>query len=45
MEIYMDSLTKNYGKIKALDSINLKIEGHGCTGLLGPNGAGITPRR
>jgi ABC-2 type transport system ATP-binding protein len=42
MEIYMDSLTKNYGKITALDSINLKIEGHGCTGLLGPNGAGKT---
>ncbi len=42
MEIYLDNLTKNYGKIKALDSINLKIEGHGCTGLLGPNGAGKT---
>jgi ABC-2 type transport system ATP-binding protein len=42
MEIYFDSLTKNYGKIKALNSINLKIEGHGCTGLLGPNGAGKT---
>jgi ABC-2 type transport system ATP-binding protein len=42
MEIYMDGLVKNYGKIKALDSINLKIEGHGCTGLLGPNGAGKT---
>lgn len=42
MEIYMDGLTKNYGKIMALDSINLKIEGHGCTGLLGPNGAGKT---
>ncbi|AGO60240.1 MULTISPECIES: ABC transporter ATP-binding protein [Ferroplasma] len=42
MEIYLDSLTKNYRKIKALDSINLKIEGHGCTGLLGPNGAGKT---
>ncbi|MCL4453854.1 MAG: ABC transporter ATP-binding protein [Candidatus Thermoplasmatota archaeon] len=42
MEIYMDGLTKNYGKIHALDSINLKIEGHGCTGLLGPNGAGKT---
>ena len=42
MEIYMDGLTKNYGKIRALDSINLKIEGHGCTGLLGPNGAGKT---
>lgn len=38
----MDGLTKNYGKIRALDSINLKIEGHGCTGLLGPNGAGKT---
>ncbi len=42
MEIYMDGLTENYGKIRALDSINLKIEGHGCTGLLGPNGAGKT---
>jgi len=42
MEIYFDSLTKNYGKIKALNSINLKIKGHGCTGLLGPNGAGKT---
>ncbi|WMT52277.1 MAG: ABC transporter ATP-binding protein [Ferroplasma sp.] len=42
MEIYMDGLTKNYGKIRALNSINLKIEGHGCTGLLGPNGAGKT---
>ena len=42
MEIYMDRLTKNYGKIRALDSINMKIEGHGCTGLLGPNGAGKT---
>lgn len=42
MEIYLDELTKNYGKIRALDSINLKIEGHGCTGLLGPNGAGKT---
>jgi ABC-2 type transport system ATP-binding protein len=42
MEIYMDGLTKNYGKILALDSINLKIEGHGCIGLLGPNGAGKT---
>ena len=38
----MDRLTKNYGKIRALDSINMKIEGHGCTGLLGPNGAGKT---
>ncbi|WP_337860149.1 ABC transporter ATP-binding protein [Ferroplasma sp.] len=42
MEINMEELTKNYGKIRALNSINLKIEGHGCTGLLGPNGAGKT---
>ncbi len=42
MEIFMDGLSKNYGKVIALDGINLDIKDHGCTGLLGPNGAGKT---
>jgi ABC-2 type transport system ATP-binding protein len=35
-------LTKKYGSFKALDSLNLKIEGPKCVGFLGPNGAGKT---
>jgi len=42
MEIFMDSLTKKYGKLVALNNINIDINGHGCVGLLGPNGAGKT---
>ena len=42
MEIFMNSLTKKYGKITALNNINLNIKGQGCVGLLGPNGAGKT---
>lgn len=38
----MDSLTKKYGKLVALNNINIDINGHGCVGLLGPNGAGKT---
>ena len=38
----MDSLTKKYGKLTALNNINIDITGHGCVGLLGPNGAGKT---
>ena len=35
-------LTKKYGKIIALDRLNLKIEYGEVFGLLGPNGAGKT---
>ena len=35
-------LTKKYGSFKALDSLNLRIEGSKCVGFLGPNGAGKT---
>lgn len=35
-------LTKKYGKITALDCLNLKIEYGEVFGLLGPNGAGKT---
>ncbi len=42
MEIFMNSLTKKYGKITALNNINLNVKNHGCVGILGPNGAGKT---
>ena len=42
MEIRLDHITKKYGKITALNDINLTFSGTGCTGLLGPNGAGKT---
>lgn len=38
-EILISNLSKKYGDIKALDSINLEIK-EGITGLLGHNGAG-----
>lgn len=41
MNVEISSVTKNYGKIKALDGLNLSIPG-GMFGLLGPNGAGKT---
>jgi ABC-2 type transport system ATP-binding protein len=41
MRIEVRNLTKKYGKIVALDGVNLQIE-HGMYGLLGPNGAGKT---
>lgn len=36
------NLTKNYGKIRALDHLNLEIEAGNIYGLLGPNGSGKT---
>ncbi len=35
-------LTKNYGKLTALDHINLRLESGRIVGLLGPNGSGKT---
>ncbi len=34
------NLTKSYGKVKALDNLNLEIEAGNIYGLLGPNGSG-----
>ena len=36
------NLTKRYGKLTALDSINLDLEAGRIVGLLGPNGSGKT---
>ncbi|HDI07349.1 MAG TPA: ABC transporter ATP-binding protein [Candidatus Bathyarchaeota archaeon] len=38
--IVTEGLTKCYGKIIALDDLNLKIAKEHCVGFLGPNGAG-----
>lgn len=36
------SLSKRYGTLVALASLNLKLQGSKCVGFLGPNGAGKT---
>lgn len=40
--IRLDSISKSYGKVKALDSLSLEIKKGEIFGLLGPNGAGKT---
>ncbi|MEM0139715.1 MAG: ABC transporter ATP-binding protein [Ferroplasma sp.] len=40
--INIENLTKQYGKIKALDNISLDIAGGQIYGILGPNGSGKT---
>jgi ABC-2 type transport system ATP-binding protein len=40
--IKMDSLNKSFGKIKALDDLNLEIKRGELLGIIGPNGAGKT---
>lgn len=43
MEILrIDQLTKHYGKLTAVDKLNLSIERGAIYGLLGPNGSGKT---
>lgn len=38
----INNLSKSYGKIKALDGLNLSIERGNIYGILGPNGSGKT---
>ena len=40
--IKLSAVSKDYGEVKALAGINLKLPEHGVVGLLGPNGAGKT---
>ena len=40
--IEIESLSKSYGSLKAVDSVSLSIEAGTIFGLLGPNGAGKT---
>jgi ABC-2 type transport system ATP-binding protein len=42
VEIRTDELTKHFGKIHALDSLNLEVKKGSVFGYLGPNGAGKT---
>ncbi|HEX2296826.1 MAG TPA: ATP-binding cassette domain-containing protein [Actinomycetota bacterium] len=41
MRIELRGVSKSYGAVRALDSVDLDLS-HGITGLLGPNGAGKT---
>ena len=40
--VFAEGLEKRYGKVKALDGLDLRIPGGEVCGLLGPNGAGKT---
>lgn len=40
--IELKDVSKKFGSIRALDDINIKVDGPGCIGILGPNGAGKT---
>ncbi len=42
MIVECENLSKGYGRVKALDNLNLKIESGKIVGLLGPNGHGKT---
>jgi ABC-type Fe3+/spermidine/putrescine transport system ATPase subunit len=42
IDIEFDSVTKNYGPVKAVDNFSLKVERGSFTTLLGPSGCGKT---
>ena len=40
--IKIEDVSKSFGKLKALDSINLELNKGECVALIGPNGSGKT---
>ncbi|MDR1059424.1 MAG: ABC transporter ATP-binding protein [Treponema sp.] len=42
IDVEFDSVTKNYGKVRAVDNFSLKVEKGSFTTLLGPSGCGKT---
>jgi ABC-type multidrug transport system ATPase subunit len=42
MQIALESLTKRFGSLRALENISLTIPPGQIVGILGPNGAGKT---
>ena len=40
--IRLENLTKHYGRVAAVDSLNLEVQPGEIFGFLGPNGAGKT---
>lgn len=40
--IDVEKITKNFGKLKALDGVNLQLQKGECIALIGPNGCGKT---
>src|SRR2546430_1524074 len=42
MQIALESLTKSFGSLRALENISLTIQPGQIVGILGPNGAGKT---
>ena len=42
LPIQLAGTAKKYGKVRALEGVNLTIEAGGITAILGPNGAGKT---
>src|SRR5205809_7978608 len=40
--IYAEGLVKNYGRVRALDGLDLQVKEGSLLALLGPNGAGKT---
>ena len=41
--IVAEGLSKSYGKVVAVDDLNLSLDEGSVTALIGPNGAGKTP--